>query len=127
MATAKTTKTTTKKTTTKARPTVTKATNSKITTENVTPLGTQSELSQQIETLRADLVTLAQTVKTQALAKVDGRADTAKQVATEQADAAKAKYDELTTKAEVQIREKPLSSMAIAVGAGVLLGAILRS
>ena len=125
MATAKTTKTTTKA----KRPSVTKSTNSKIKAADVTPLGTtpQSDLSKQIDVLRADLKTLAQTVKTQAMAKVDGRTETAKQVASEQADLAKARYDELTTKAEVQIREKPLSSMAIAVGAGVLLGAILRS
>ena len=126
MATAKTTKTTTKATTAK-RPSVTKTTNRKpVTTEAVTPLG-GSEISQQLDTLRADLKTLAQTVKSQALSKVDGRAETAKEVASEQAELAKARYDELTTKAESQIREKPLTSMAVAVGAGLLLGAILRS
>ena len=124
MATAKTTSKTTAK-----RPSATKPTNSQVKAADAAPLGTapQSELSQQIDTLRADLKSLAQTVKTQALSKVEGRGETAKQVATEQADLAKAKYDELTTKAEVSIREKPLSSMAIAVGAGVILGAILRS
>ena len=122
MATAKTT--TKPKTTTKAKsPSVTKTT---VTSESVTPLQS-SEISQQIDVLRADLKTLAQTVKTQALAKVDGRTETAKAVANEQAEMAKARYDELTTKAESQIREKPLSSMAIAVGAGLVLGAILRS
>ena len=124
MATAKTTKATTTKV---KRPSVTKTTNAKpVTTESVTPLG-GSEISQQLDTLRADLKTLAQTVKSQALSKVDGRAETAKTVAADQAELAKARYDELTTKAESSIREKPLSSMAIAVGAGVLLGAILRS
>ena len=124
MATAKTTKATTTKV---KRPSVTKTTNAKpVTTESVTPLG-GSEISQQLDTLRADLKTLAQTVKSQALSKVDGRAETAKTVAVDQAELAKARYDELTTKAESSIREKPLSSMAIAVGAGVLLGAILRS
>ena len=118
MATAKTTKTT--KTTTK-RPSVTATTAS-----NVTPLG-GSELSREIDTLKADLKSLAATVKTQALAKVDGRTENVKQVATEQAELAKARYEEVATKAEAQIRENPLSSMAIAVGAGVLLGAILRS
>ena len=123
MATAKTPTKTTKKTTAK-RPSVT---NSKIkTTDNVVPLQS-SEISQQIETLRNDLKTLAQTVKTQALSKVEGRSETAKAVANEQAELAKARYDELTTKAESQIREKPLTSMAVAVGAGLLLGAILRN
>lgn len=119
MATAKT-KTTpkvTKKTATK-RPTVT-------TTDNVVPMNT--EISQQLDTLRADLKALAETVKTQAKAKVEGRAETAKAVAADQKDAAMARYEELSTKAELQIREKPLSSMAIAVGAGLVLGAILRS
>lgn len=121
MATAKTPTTpkVTKKTTAK-RPSVTTPTS-----DNVVPMS--SDISSQLETLRDDLKALAKTVKTQALAKVEGRTETAKAVATEQKDAAVARYDELTTKAEVQIREKPLSSMAIAVGAGLVLGAILRN
>ncbi|MEM7729275.1 MAG: hypothetical protein AAF311_08370 [Pseudomonadota bacterium] len=125
MATAKVTpKTTTTKTTKKTpakRPSVTAET----TTDNVVPMN--SELTQQLETLRDDLKSLAETVKAQALGKFEGRAETAKAVAVEQKDAAVARYEELTTKAEVQIREKPLSSMAMAVGAGLVLGAILRN
>lgn len=119
MATAKTPTTpkVTKKTATK-RPSVT-------TTDNVVPMNT--EISQQLDTLRADLKALAESVKTQALSKVEGRTETVKAVAVEQKDAAVARYEELSTKAEVQIREKPLSSMAIAVGAGLVLGAILRN
>jgi ElaB/YqjD/DUF883 family membrane-anchored ribosome-binding protein len=121
MATAKVTpkKTTAKKTTAK-RPSVTETTS-----DNVVPMN--SEITSQLETLRDDLKALALTVKEQAFSKVEGRTETAKVVATEQKEAAKARYDELTTKAEVQIREKPLSSMAMAVGAGLVLGAILRN
>lgn len=126
MATPKTTATKTtpkvKKTTTK-RPSVTAQ--APVTSDNVLPMN--SEISSQLETLRDDLKTLAQTVKEQALSKFDNRTETAKAVATEQKEAAVARYDELTTKAESQIREKPLSSMAIAVGAGLVLGAILRN
>lgn len=86
-----------------------------------------SDISTQLDTLRNDIKLLAKTVKDQALNKVESRTDTAKTVAADQKDAAVAKYEELSTKAEVQIREKPLTSMAIAVGAGVLLGAILRN
>lgn len=85
-----------------------------------------SDISSQLDTLRNDIMLLAKTVKEQALTKVESRADTAKTVATEQKDAAVAKYDELAAKAEQQIREKPLTSMAWAVGAGVVLGALLR-
>lgn len=118
MATVKTTTPkVTKKTTTKA-PSVT------TTSANVVPMN--NDISQQLETLRNDLKLLAKSVKEQALAKVEGRTETVKTVAVDQKDAAVARYDELTTKAEIQIREKPLTSMAIAAGAGLVLGAILR-
>ncbi|MGB6231698.1 MAG: hypothetical protein WBF53_16395 [Litorimonas sp.] len=121
MATAK--KPTTPKVTktTTARPSVT---DDVVTSDNVVPMN--GELTQQLDTLRADFKALAETVKAQALSKVEGRAETAKAVAVEQKDAALARYEELSGKAEVQIREKPLSSMAMAIGAGVVLGAILR-
>lgn len=110
MATAKTTKTTGTK---------------KKTTDNVVPMN--SEISSQLEILRADLKALAQTVKSQAREKVEARTETARTVASEQKEAVAARYDELTTKAETRIREKPLSSMAIAIGAGLVLGAVLRN
>ena len=117
MATTKTPVTKTSKKTVKT-PTVTAS-------DNVVPLN--SDISSQLETLRADIVALAKTVKDTALNKVEDRKETAKTVATDQKDAAVAKYDELSTKAELQIREKPLTSMAIAVGAGLVLGALLRN
>jgi len=95
------------------------------TSDNVVPLN--SDISSQLDTLRADIMALAKTVKETALHKVETRKDTAKTVATDQKEAAVAKYDELSTKAELQIREKPLTSMAIAVGAGLVLGALLRN
>lgn len=90
----------------------------------VVPLNT--DISQQLEVLRGDLKSLAETVKLQAKASVESRTLTARTVAEEKTEAAKVRYDELTTKAETQIREKPLTSMAVAVGTGLLLGAILR-
>ncbi|WP_298915997.1 hypothetical protein [uncultured Algimonas sp.] len=119
MATAKVTPKATPKKTAAKRPSVTATTS-----DSVAPM--DNELSNQLDTLRADLKMLAKTVKDQALSKVEGRTETARAVAVEQKDAAIARYDELTSKAEVQIREKPLSSMAMAVGAGLVLGAILR-
>lgn len=85
-----------------------------------------NDISNQLETLRNDIMLLAKTVKEQAKSTVESRKDTAKTVAIDQKDAALAKYDELSTKAELQIREKPLTSMAMAVGAGLVLSAILR-
>ena len=84
------------------------------------------DVQTQIEALRNDIALLADAVKIQTKQTVNERTATAKAVATEKADAAKEKYDELTTQAEVQIREKPLTSIAIAVGVGMLLGAITR-
>lgn len=117
MATAKTPKT--------PKATTAKRQTPKTTTDNVVPM--TGEISQQLEVLREDLKALAQTVKTQALEKVESRTETAKAVASEQKEAVAARYDELSTQAETRIREKPLSSMAIAVGAGLVLGAILRN
>jgi len=84
------------------------------------------DVQTQIEALRKDIALLADAVKLQTKQTVSDHTSTAKTVATEKADVAKAKYDELTTKAETQIKENPLTSIAIAVGAGMLLGAITR-
>lgn len=94
------------------------------TSANVVPMN--NDISNQLETLRDDIMLLAKTVKEQAKSTVESRKDTAKTVAVDQKEAVLAKYDELTTKAELQIREKPLTSMAIAVGVGLVLSAILR-
>lgn len=118
MATAKSNTTKTTRKTTAKRPSA--ATSS----SNVVPMN--NDISAQLDTLRDDLKLLAKTVKEQAKTKLNDRTETARTVATEQKDAAAARYDELTTKAETQIREKPLTSMAIAVAAGLVLGAILR-
>ena len=84
------------------------------------------DVNAQIETLRADIATLTQTIKTQA--KATAQAKKSEVVATANAKVAdtKAKYDELTTTAEKSIRENPLSSVAIAVAAGVFLGLLTR-
>lgn len=92
--------------------------------DNVVPMN--SDISNQLETLRNDIMLLAKSVKEQAMSTVESRKDTAKTVAMDQKDAAVAKYDELSTKAEIQIREKPLTSLAMAVGVGFVLSAILR-
>jgi len=84
------------------------------------------DVQTQIEALRTDIALLADAVKMQTKESVNERTAAAKAVATEKADVAKAKYDELTTKAESQIKENPLTSIAIAVGAGIVLGAITR-
>ncbi|GHA96646.1 hypothetical protein GCM10009069_19600 [Algimonas arctica] len=110
--------------TTTDKPTKKGATIAATKSDNVVPL--TSDISSQIDTLRNDIKLLAKTVKEQALSKVESRTDTAKTVAIDQKDAAVAKYEELSTKAETQIREKPLTSMAIAVGAGIVLSALLR-
>lgn len=94
------------------------------TSDNVAPM--TNDISNQLETLRNDIMLLAKTVKEQAISTVEGRKDTAKTVAVDQKEAAVAKYEELSEKVEMQIREKPLTSMAIAVGAGLVLSAILR-
>ena len=94
------------------------------TKKNVVAL--KPDVQTQIEALRADIALLADAVKVQTKQTVNEKTANVKAAATEKADVAKVKYDELTTKAEAQIKENPLTSIAIAVGAGILLGAITR-
>jgi ElaB/YqjD/DUF883 family membrane-anchored ribosome-binding protein len=68
------------------------------------------ELREQLETLRADLSALSDTVQRQAKQRIGDAQDMAAE-----------KFDDL----EAQIRRKPLTSAAIAAGVGFLLGAIL--
>jgi len=86
----------------------------------------KDDIPSQIETLRADLALLASTVRDTTKAKASDRASIVKDVAVEKVDEAKLKYSELSTKAETSIKENPLTSVAIAVGAGIVLGALTR-
>ena len=86
----------------------------------------KQDIPTQLEALREDVALLARTVKEQAQATVTDKTSTVKDVASAKAEAAKDRYDELTSTAEARIKENPLSSVAIAVGAGMLLGALTR-
>lgn len=85
-----------------------------------------NDIPAQIETLRADIATLTSMMKTQASDKITQTKDTVKDTAAQTTEAAKIRYDELSTKAETSIKENPLTSIAIAVGAGIVLGALSR-
>lgn len=102
------------------------ATKTSKTTNKKNVVSLKPDVQTQIEALRKDIGLLADAVKLQTKETVSEGTATAKAVAVEKADEAKLKYEELTSKAESQIREKPLTSIAIAVGAGLLLGAITR-
>ncbi|WP_371395351.1 hypothetical protein [Fretibacter rubidus] len=84
------------------------------------------DIPQQIDTLRADLAKLTDMIKVQAADKVSEKTSLVKDVAAEKKDMAKERYDEITSKAETSIRENPLSAIAIAIGAGIVLGALTR-
>lgn len=84
------------------------------------------DVATQVEALRADVALLAEAFKVQTKAKVQDTTETVKDVTSAHAETTKAKYDELTTKAETTIKSKPLTSIAVAVGAGLLLGALTR-
>lgn len=92
--------------------------------KNITTL--TPDISTQLETLRGDIATLAKTVKSQARVTMAETKAGVKETATVKAEAAKEKYGELTSTAEAQIRQNPLTSVAVAVGVGLLLGAITR-
>lgn len=84
------------------------------------------DIPAQIEVLREDVRLLAETVKSQIADTAKEKSAKAKAVASEKAELVKNRYEDLTSQAETQIRENPLSSIAIAVGAGVLLGLVSR-
>lgn len=86
----------------------------------------QQDIPTQLDTLRQDVANLAEMLKLQAKVKVADKKETVKSVATEKTELVKDRYDELTTKAETSIKENPLTSIAIAVGAGLVLGALTR-
>jgi ElaB/YqjD/DUF883 family membrane-anchored ribosome-binding protein len=84
------------------------------------------DVNAQIEPLRADLAALTQTLKTQAKSTAQAKKSEVVDVASAKVADTKAKYNELTNTAEKSIRENPLSSVAIAVAAGMFLGLLTR-
>jgi len=86
----------------------------------------KEDIPAQIETLRADIALLAETVRDTTKSKASDKVSLVKDAAVEKVDEAKLKYSELSSKAENSIRENPLTSMAIALGAGLVLGVLSR-
>ena len=84
------------------------------------------DVATQIEALKADVALLAEAVKIQTKEKVLDTTETVKEAASAHTETTIAKYDEITSKAETTIKAKPLTSIAVAVGAGLLLGALTR-
>lgn len=86
----------------------------------------KDDIPAQIETLRADVAKLTETLKIQAKATVADKATTVRDVTDEKTQELKQRYDELAKSTEASIKENPLSAIAIAIGAGVVLGALTR-
>ena len=84
------------------------------------------DVNAQIETLRGDIALLTKTIKAQAKEVAQAKTSQVVDTASVKVAETKAKYDELTTTAEKSIRENPLSSVAIAVAAGMFLGLLSR-
>ena len=101
-------------------------TTKKTTTPKENVVAIKPDVNTQIDALRADIALLADALKLQAKETLNSKTEVARTEAKLKADEARMKYDELTTKAEAQIKENPLTSIAVAVGAGLLLGAIAR-
>lgn len=84
------------------------------------------DVSAQIETLRNDVAQLTETLKEQAKQTAQAKKIKVIDTASEKVAITKAKYEELTKSAETTIRENPLTSIAAAVGAGVVIGLLNR-
>lgn len=100
------------------------ATKKNVTSKNVVSI--KDDIPAQIETLRGDVAKLTETLKKQAKAKMSDKASTVKDVTDEKTQELKQRYDELAKSTEASIKENPLSAIAIAIGAGVVLGALTR-
>lgn len=94
--------------------------------KNIISLKSEQDIAAQVEILRADISELAKIVKVQAQNVAEQKASTVKNVVKDTRETATTKYRDITTSAETSIREKPLTAMAIAVGAGLMLGAMSR-
>ncbi len=92
--------------------------------KNIVPMN--QDIPAQLDTLRQDVANLAETLKLQAKVSVAEKTATAKTIASDKTELVKDKYDALATKAETSIKDNPLTSIAIAVGAGLVLGALTR-
>jgi ElaB/YqjD/DUF883 family membrane-anchored ribosome-binding protein len=86
----------------------------------------KQDIPAQLDTLRQDVANLAETIKLQTKVSVADKKAVVKDAAVEKTELVKDRYDELATKAETSIKENPLTSIAIAVGAGLVLGALTR-
>lgn len=95
------------------------------TAARVVPLAKDDVLAR-IETLRAELGELTSTLKAQGTAVLDEKTREIRQVAAQKTAVAKETYTELAADTEAKIRANPLTSVAIAAGVGLLLGAISR-
>lgn len=100
------------------------ATKKIISKKNVVPMN--QDIPTQIETLKNDVAQLAETIKLQTKATVSEKTAVAKDATAEKAELVKERYSDLTNRAERSIQENPLTSIAIAVGTGLLLGALTR-
>ncbi len=92
--------------------------------ENIVSI--KPDVSTQLDALRKDVGLLTEALKLQTKQTVSETTETVRDVAADKTEMARAKYDELTTKAEASIKENPLTSIALAVGAGLILGALTR-
>jgi len=84
------------------------------------------DIAAQVENLRTDVAELTKTLKLQAKVTAQAKKSEITDIANEKTAEAKEKYTELTHTAETTIREKPLTSIAIAAGVGLLFGLITR-
>lgn len=93
---------------------------------------TLEDLSRQIETLRADLAGIMDTLKALGLAQtraaaegVKDHAEAARAAGEEELAALRARLDAMVVEADRMARDKPVTAMGIAAGFGFLLGLLL--
>ena len=94
---------------------------------------TTSELHQQVETLKADIAKLTETITGLGKQKADAtkedlelRAALLKERGKAVADQANAEFQRIAADTERSVREKPLQALAIAAGIGLVLGFLTR-
>ena len=86
----------------------------------------QDDIPAQLENLKQDVATLASTVKSHVEDAAKTKAANLKETTAETKETIKSQFSQVSADVENRIREKPLTSIATAVGAGMLLSLILR-
>ncbi len=96
------------------------------TLENLTEDATQSDLQAQVEQLKEDIAALASTLADMGAQTVRDARRTVRRQGEDAVDELKSRAQDLEAQLTAAVREKPIASLAMALGAGYVLALLSR-